>query len=222
MVRIYIPIVLAASLAGTSALAQTSDHPPTDIASAEELHHDKNESWTFIQPGVNLANIVAVQVDPTVVYAGSDAQFENVSAEDRRAYAQLMTEALRAELPKSFRLASRAGPGTLRIRLTLIGAKKTTVGVGTVSSVMPLGLVTNAVKSVAGKKGTFSGSILYAAEIFDAQSGALVAAAVRRAAPDALDIRATVSTTDTVRSVAGDIAKKLRERLVEAKTRGPS
>lgn len=220
MARIYIPTLIAASLASVTAAAQTEDHAPEALASAAELQHDKHESWTYIEPGLSLAKYNAVQIVPTAVYRGADAQFEKISEQERQKFAQFLTEALQAELTKSFRLASTPGANTLRIRMTLIGAKKTTGGAGTVTSVMPIGLITNAVKSAAGKKGTFSGSVLFAVEIFDSQSGNLLAAAVRREAPDALDIGATMSTSDTVKAVARDIAKQLRERLIAAQSTG--
>ena len=221
MPRVMNPILLAVCLASAPAAAQTQDHAPQALASAQELEHDKKESWTYIKPDLHLARYTAVQIQPTVVYRGTDAQFEDIPQEDRARFAQLMTDALRQELAKSFRLAQGPAANALRLRMTLVGAKKTTGGVGTVSSVMPLGLVTNVVKSATGKKGTFSGSVLFAIEIFDSRSGDLLAAVVRREAPDALDIKATVSTTDTVKAIADNIAKKLRQRLVEAKTQNP-
>lgn len=214
-------ILLAACLASTQAAAQTQDHAPQALASAQQLEHDKKESWTYIKPDLHLARYVAVQVQPTVVYRGVDAQFDDIPQEDRVKFAQLMTDALREELAKSFRLVQAPAANAMRLRMTLVGAKKTTGGVGTVSSVMPIGLVSNVVKSATGKKGTFSGSVLFAIEIFDSRSGDLLAAVVRREAPDALDIKATISTTDTVKAVADNIAKKLRERLVEAKADNP-
>lgn len=214
-------ILLAACLASAPAAAQTQDHAPQALASAQELEHDKKESWTYIKPDLHLARYTALQIQPTVVYRGTDAQFEDIPQPDRIRFAQLMTDALREELARSFRLVQAPAANTLRLRMTLVGARKTTGGVGTVSSVMPLGLVTNVVKSATGKKGTFSGSVLFAIEIFDSRSGELLAAVVRREAPDALDIKATVSTTDTVKAVADNIAKKLRQRLVEAKANNP-
>ncbi|HEX8057581.1 MAG TPA: DUF3313 domain-containing protein [Novosphingobium sp.] len=221
MPRAMNPILLTAFLVTAPAAAQTQDHAPQALASAQELEHDKKESWTYIKPDLHLARYTAVQIQPTVVYRGTDAQFEDIPQEDRTRFAQLMTDALREELAKSFRLVQAPAANTMRLRMTLVGAKKTTGGVGTVSSVMPLGLVTNVVKSATGKKGTFSGSVLFAIEIFDSRSGDLLAAVVRREAPDALDIKATVSTTDTVKAVADNIAKKLRQRLVEAKAQNP-
>jgi hypothetical protein len=82
--------------------------------------------------------------------------------------------------------------------------------------VTPFGLASNAVKGLAGKKGSFTGSALVAVEVMDSKSGELLAAAVRRISPDVLDISATLSTTDTIKSVANELAKKIYERLSKA------
>ena len=86
-------------------------------------------------------------------------------------------------------------------------------GLATVTRVTPVGLLTSSVQSLAGKKGTMSGSILFAVEIKDSRTGELLAAAVRRRAPDALDIGSTLSTENTVKAVARDLASHLAARL---------
>ena len=50
-------------------------------------------------------------------------------------------------------------------------------------------------------------------EVFDGQTGELLLAAVRRRSPDALDVPATLSTTDTVKAVARELADGARKRL---------
>ena len=77
----------------------------------------------------------------------------------------------------------------------------------------PFGLALNGVKSLAGKPGSFSGSLQAAFELSDAKSGELVFAAVRRRSPNALDIESTLSTEKTVEAVADDIAKAIRKAL---------
>ena len=68
---------------------------------------------------------------------------------------------------------------------------------------------------VMGKTGTFTGSLLYAVELYDARSNELLLAAVRRRTPDPLDVPATLSTTDTVKAIAREFADGARKRLQE-------
>src|SRR3954453_15544083 len=94
-------------------------------------------------------------------------------------------------------------------------------GLATATRVTPLGFATSALKSALGKSGSFTGSILYAVEVYDARTGELLLAAVRRRTPNPLDAPATLSPTNTCKAVARDLAAAARKRLEEL-TRQPS
>lgn len=199
------------------ALAQTHDRAPTGLQSASRMRHDRGESWSYFKPGLDLTAYRNIIVEPTRVYDGADAQFEDIDADDRRRYANIVTNRLRTEL--AGRLATRAGPNTARLRVTLLGMDDTTGGVATATRVTPLGIVSNAVRSVSGREGRLTGSMLLALELFDSRTGELQAAVVRRRAPDALDIPATLGTTETVEAIAREVAEDVRERLERGRRR---
>ncbi len=200
----------------TAANAQTKDQASTTVPYSRALTHDKAESWTYFKPGLDLRRYETITVDPTVVYQGSDAQFDDITPEDREKYAQIVTTELRQTLAKSFPASAGTKQKTARLRITLLGVDKTTGGVATATRVTPFGFAVNAVKSMAGKPGRLTGSILYGAELTDASTGELQVGAVRRQSPDALDIPATFSTSDTVKAVAHDIAEDIRQKLLKA------
>lgn len=202
-------------LAATPALAQTKDHAPAALPSSAMMTQDKpgSESWTYVNPSAVFPNYRSVMVDQTTVYNGPDAQFGDIDPADRAKFAAIFTDELRAEIGKSFPAPARAAADTLRVRLILLGAEKTKGGVATATRVTPLGFGLSAAKSVLGKGGTFTGSVLYAVEAYDGKSGELLLTAVRRRTPDPLDIPATLSTTDTVKAVARDFAENARKKL---------
>jgi hypothetical protein len=74
-------------------------------------------------------------------------------------------------------------------------------------------------KSIAGKPGSFTGSVQVAFELRDSRTQELQFAAVRRRSPDALDIPATLSTEATVEAVARDVANSIRKGLDRANGR---
>jgi len=207
--------VSAALLVATPAIAQTQDHAPVGLPGANLMTQDRDggESWTYVNPETVFPKYRTVIIEPTTVYDGPDAQFEGVDRADRAAYAQIFTDELRSEIGKSFQAPTKAQADTLRVRVSLLGAKKTKGGVATATRVTPIGFGLSAAKSALGKGGTFTGSVLYAVEVFDGRSGELLLAAVRRRTPDPLDIPATLSTTDTVKSVARDFAENARKKL---------
>ena len=208
----------------TPANSQTRDNAPVALASSKQMTQDKpgTESWTYAQPRSVFAKYRTVIVDPTLVYQGADAQFEGVDRDDREKYAGMITDELRSEIAKSFPSPAKPQADTLRLRVTILGAEKTKGGVATATRVTPLGFASSALKSALGKSGSFTGSVLYAVELYDAKTNELLLAAVRRRTPDPLDVPATLSTTDTVKSVARDFANSARRRLEELTQVQPS
>jgi hypothetical protein len=217
--RLSFPAVLL--LAATPAVAQTRDHAPVSMRSASKMSQDRpgSESWTYAQPRSVFTKYRTVIVDQATVYQGPDAQFEGVDPADRAKFANIITQALRSELAKSFPTPAKPEKDTLRVHVTILGAQKTRGGIATATRVTPLGFATSAVKSALGKKGSMTGSVLYAVELHDARTNELLLAAVRRRTPDPLDVPATLSTTDTVKAVAREFAEGARKRLEEL-TRG--
>jgi len=213
VIRIALPAMLL--LTAVPLGAQTQDHAPVSLKSSQQMSQDKpgGESWTYAQPVARFANYRTVIVLPTKVYQGPDAQFEGIEPADRAKYAAIITDELQKELAKSFPAPAKPQADTLRIQVTLLGGEKTRGGVATATRVTPIGLGLSAVKSALGKRGTMTGSVLYAVEAYDAQTNELLLAAVRRRTPDPLDVPATLSTTDTIKAVARDFANSARKRL---------
>lgn len=206
----------------SAAAAQTHDHAPVALQSSGKMEQAEpgSESWTYIKPGLSLAKYDSLLIQPTAVYAGPDAQFGAIPPPEREKYAGIVTTALQGQLAQVFPLVEKATARTIVLRVTLLGAQPTRGGVATATRLTTFGIATSAIKSVRGKPGTMTGSVLFAVEVFDGVSNELLAAAVRREHPDALDIPATLSTTDTVKAVARDFADQLRERLEAAKVAG--
>jgi len=206
----------AALLASTApAIAQTKDHAPVALKSSTKMEQDKagSESWTYAQPREVFTKYRTLIVDNTSVYNGPDAQFDGIEAADRAKFATIVTDELRSELAKSFANPTRVQADTLRLKVTLLGAEKTKGGIATATRVTPMGFGLSALKSAIGKGGSFTGSVLFAVELYDARTNELLLAAVRRRHPDPLDVPATLGTEETVKAVAREFADGARKRL---------
>lgn len=206
-----------ALLSAVPAMAQTKDHAPVGLPSANAMSQDRagSESWTYAQPRSRFASYRTVIVNPTAVYQGADAQFDGIDPGDRAKYAAMITEELRSEIGKTFPSPPKAQADTLRLQVTIIGATKTKGGLATATRVTPLGFASSALKSALGKTGSFTGSLLYSVELYDARTNELLLAAVRRRTPDPLDVPATLSTSDTVKAISREFADGARKRLEE-------
>jgi hypothetical protein len=104
-----------------------------------------------------------------------------------------MQDQFAERLRTRFALVNNHGPGTLRLHLTLTGAKDTTPFLGPFSHLDVGGNVINAAQAVRGREGTMAGSVNYAVEIYDAASNRLLSAYVTKQYPNAMNAGATFS-----------------------------
>lgn len=208
-------LCISLSTLPAAAMAQ----PSQSLQSSAQLTEDgSNDSWSYRDAKADLTKYKAFIVEPTVVSTDPAGKWGKLSDADKQKYADMLTTALKAELTKSYSVVDQKGPGVGVIRLTLLGVKAASAA-ALVTKVTPIGFALTSVKSMAGKPGSFSGSAQVAFELMDSESGELVAAAVRRKSPDALDIGASTSTDGTMAAIAKDSASAIRAGLDKANGR---
>lgn len=140
---------------------------------------------------VDWRNYTKVIVDPVTIYRGPDNQFGDMHDADKTALADYMKQTFTDKLGKRFTVANAAGPNTMRVKLTLTGAETTTPFLGPVSRFDIAGGLYNGVQAIRGGKGSFTGWISYAVEVYDAPSGRLLDAYVTKQYPNAMNIGAS-------------------------------
>jgi hypothetical protein len=130
-------------------------------------------------------------IDTVVVYRGADNQFGDMSDADKAALASYMQTKFEEKLRTRFEPANAPGPNTLRLKLTLTGASTTTPFLGPFTRFDLSGGIYNVVQTARGKEGAFTGSVMYAVEIYDASTGRLLNAYVTKQYPNPYNIGAS-------------------------------
>jgi hypothetical protein len=153
-------------------------------------------------------------LDPVVVYAGTDQQFEDVSEPEKKELADYLRTQFSARLRSRFEMVGVPGPRTLQVRLTLTGAKTTTRGVSTLTRFDLAGGPYNAVQAARGKEGAFTGSVSYAVEIYAAATQEVLAAFVSKQYPNAWNLGATFSRLEAARVGIDKGAEELLGQLM--------
>ncbi|RAR71397.1 uncharacterized protein DUF3313 [Paracidovorax anthurii] len=202
--RHVLPWLACAALAGCAASAQPV--PYAELQSAPQLRPNPQDETGRIPyraaTPVDWRRYSRLIFDPVTVYRGPDQQFEDVPEASRYALADYLRNQFSARLARRFRLVDQpsALADTLRLRVTLTGAKATTRGLSTITRFDLAGGPYNLVQGIRGKEGTFTGSVSYAVEIFDASTGALLDAYVTKQYPNALNIAATLGKLDAAQA----------------------
>jgi hypothetical protein len=140
---------------------------------------------------VHWSKYSAVILEPITVYQAPDNQFGDLTQADRQTLSQYMHRQFSERLQERFKLTRVTAPNALRVKLTLTGAQTTTPFLGTFTRFDLAGGPYNIVQSIRGKEGSFTGSVSYAVEIYDASNNRLLNAYVTKQYPNSLNISAT-------------------------------
>ncbi|ATB60391.1 Secreted protein (fragment) [Xanthomonas citri pv. fuscans] len=163
--------VVSVSLIGC---ASTRPMPYRQLPSSSYLRpHDgsRGDRMPYAYHGdVDWSRYRTALVEPVSIYRGPDAQFEDVPEQDKRRLAELMQREFGDAIGQRWERTTTAQRDTLRVRITLTGAKPSKRVLGTFMKVDIGGGSYNAVQAARGKEGAFSGSVSYAVEIFDASA----------------------------------------------------
>jgi len=206
-------------LAGLNACATIKPVDYKGLSSTNELKPTKNgeNAFQYVSPDIQSVQYANVIVDPVTVYTGDDSQFRSVSTANREKIAEYMQQQFTAAFAKDVKVVETdAAPNTIRLHLTLTGMRTSTPVISTLSHVAPGGIVINAGLGAAGHGGTFTGSISYAAEVYDAASGELKYAVISQRAPFAMDVTSSFGRLDAARTGVRHGAQELNLDLIKA------
>lgn len=212
------PHSLLPGLLACCALAACASRPPdryTELPITTRLQPTSSDTMPFAydQPA-RWRDYAAIIIDPVAIYSGADHQFGDLSDSDRRELADTMEREFRLALRSRFMLGDSRSvrPGTLRLRLTLTGARSNTAVVSTLTRFDLVGLPYNAVQAWRGKEGIFIGSVSYSVELYDAMSNHLLKAYQARQYPNAMNVSATFGSLGAART---GLKKGAQELLAE-------
>jgi hypothetical protein len=183
---------LALGVAGCSSVQPTAY---SGLASSSYLHHDQTDKAGRVpysySTQTNWHKYTKIIVDPVEIYQGNDNQFGDMSAADRTTLANYAGDTFAEKLRARFELAKQPEPNTLRVKLTLTGATTTTPVLGPFSRFDIAGGIYNVVQTTRGREGAFTGSVMYAVEIYDASTKQLLNAYVTKQYPNPYNLGAS-------------------------------
>ncbi|ERK16218.1 hypothetical protein L579_4126 [Pantoea sp. AS-PWVM4] len=163
---------------------------------------------------VNWNKYRSITLEPVQIYGGSDAQFNDLSPDDRRKLADYMQKKFSEVLAEKFVVDAATGTSpSLRLKLTLTGADTTPQVVGTFTKFDLAGGPYNIVQSVRGGRGLMSGYVNYAVEIKDAETNELLLAYVTEQYPNAMNVGATFGSLSAAETGIDKGAEQLLEKL---------
>ena len=140
--------VLTVIIGLTGCSSSDSMERPTGMASATSMSQDpeKSGAWVYPTPNANLRRYTRFIVEPVEVYQGPEVSLGSMTNSQITKIAQYLKSEARRELGSSYGVPSQPGPNTARIAMKLVGFEQTVSGAATVSRIVPMGAVANAVQ----------------------------------------------------------------------------
>ncbi|NBB46896.1 DUF3313 family protein [Rhizobium sp. CRIBSB] len=210
--------MLALSLLGGCA---TTTPKPENLASSPLLQptHLSDQPYTYRNPTVDFSAYDSVVVAPVKLASPRSPSEAGLAQDEMAELAGILRQQFAASLSSRFPIVSIPGPRSLLVELTLIEAEKSKPVLSTVSHVMPVGIAVNAGAQLAGRQGTFSGSVLYAVEVRAAGNSRILYAEVARRSADALDLTASLAPLAAAKAGIRNGAREFPEDLMGTKSR---
>jgi len=210
-------ILFCAAALALTGCATTRPMPYQGIESSSYLRpneesHRGHQPYVYDTP-VDWSHYRSFVLEPVSIYRGQDQQFEKVSEEDKQALAGYMQEQFQARLRERYAQVFEPRRDTLRIRVTLTGARASTRFISTFTKMDIGGAPYNTVQAVRGREGLFTGSVSYAVEIYDGSSQRLLKAYVDKQYPNAMNMKATFGSLSAARTGIQKGADNLLQNL---------
>jgi len=186
--------VACAAVVTFAGCASVKPVPYSGLRSAPDMTQNKGADARHIPyeytSHTTWSRYTQVVIEPVEIYTGIDAQFADVNGEDQRSLADYMGNTFSKKLAKRFEVVDVPSPSALRVKLTLTGAKKTTMFLGQFSHIDIGGNLYNGVQAVSGGRSAFGGFVTYAVEIYDSKTNKLLEAYVSDQYPNAMNFPA--------------------------------
>ncbi|MCX6901512.1 MAG: DUF3313 domain-containing protein [Verrucomicrobia bacterium] len=184
----------------------------SSVPESEQLRPDVRfpHALVYIKEGTSFAQYSKFIVDPVEIYRGTDASWHKgkVTEQAKQELAQFARAEFVRVLGPKYPVVDQPGPGVLRIKLTLADVELTTPALAVVSHFSPGGMGMNLLGTGAGMQGSFMGSVTMSVELRDAQSDTVLAAALTKQAPLAVDVTKTFGNLSAARAGITETAVK--------------
>ena len=154
-----------------------------------------------------------VMIDQIMFFLKDDAQYKGIDADDFNQLAQYWNDSMVKSLSKSYKIATEPGPNTLRLRLAITNLVPNKPAMGTITTVVPVGLAASELKKIATGTHIGMGSAGFEAEIRDAQSGDLLASAVNWDTGKKYKIAKSLTEWGQVEAIFDEWTDNIRKRL---------
>lgn len=141
----------------------------------------------YLKKDVDFTSYDKVMMDHVVFYFSKNSKYKGIHADEMKELADTFHKAFAEALADVYPLVDKPGPGVLRIRTAITDLVPSKPGLSGVTTVVPIGLAIDLVKSGAGGGHTGVGQASLEVEFLDSMTNERIAAALDTRPGDKLE-----------------------------------
>jgi hypothetical protein len=134
--------------------------------------------WVYVNEKVNVATYNKIILDDVVFFLAKDAEYQGIEAQELVDLADAFKKAIIMNLLGVYEFTDTPGPGVMRIRLAVTNLVPSRSVTGTLTTIVPVGLVISHVKKAATGSHIGMGGVTFEGEVIDSQSGEILGAVI--------------------------------------------
>jgi hypothetical protein len=138
----------------------------------------KGLDMAYIKEGVDFNKYKRIMLDQVVFYFKKDSEYKGIHPDEIQELTEAFHKAFVGALNEAYPLTDKPGPDVMRVRIAVTDIKPSKPGVGTVTTIIPVGLAFSLIKKGATGKYIGIGSASMEAELLDSVSNERICVAI--------------------------------------------
>jgi len=173
----------------------------------------KSADWLYIDRSVVFGAYDKIILNHVTFFLNPDAEYSGIQADEMNELADACHEAVVGALSDVYTFTDQIGPGVMILRIAITDLVPNKPGKGTVSSILPVGIVVSGAKKLTTGTHIGMGGVSFEAELLDSQTNEVLMAIVNSETGKKYKIRKSTTKWGHAKDIFKQCAKTFRKRL---------
>ncbi len=216
-VKILLVVMIGVALTTGGGWASEKEMPQSgflqDYSLLKPADPLKRADWLYVNEKVDMSAYDKIILDDVVFFLKDDAPYKGIEVHELQDLGDAFHKAIIMNLIGVYTFTDKPGPGVMRARIAITNLVPSKSVAGTVTTIIPQGLVVSAAKKVATGSHIGMGEVSFEAELIDSQTGEVLGAEIDSKTGKKYKVAKTVTKWGHAIDVFNFWARGLRMRL---------
>jgi Protein of unknown function (DUF3313) len=215
--KIVLVLVISLGLVTSMGWAKEEKMPPSgflqDYSLLKADDPMKKANWLYINEKANFSAYDKIILDDAVFFLSEKAEYKGIAAKEMAELSEAFLQALILNLGGVYNFTDKPGPGVMRVRMAITELIPNKAVAGTVTTIVPVGLVLSSAKKAVTGSHIGMGGVSFEGEMIDSQSGKILGAVIDSQTGKKYKVAKSVSKWGHAVDIFNSWAQTFRARL---------